>query len=221
MLLVIKRFVGDTWGRGGEPVRRLILIVPQSPLCCHQVPSTLRPEVGAGVQRTPGQTPAEGRQPDLAEGRGHTRLGDPSRVLGEAGGVAEPADVLAENSEIVLVAHDEVGHGAVGLAVVLIDVEPLLACGQGGARKVRDTDTGRARVRQAQSSARSQENPPFAAALFAVAGKRESPTCPSPDECRSKLCQHPGCGTLLSYEKGWNTDSCYNVPLIPRKHEAA
>lgn len=29
VFLVIKRFVGDTWGRGDEPVRQLILIVPK------------------------------------------------------------------------------------------------------------------------------------------------------------------------------------------------
>lgn len=87
------------------------------------------------MQRTHGQTPSRERGLDLAEGGGHTRLGDPSRVLGDAWGVTEPTDVLGENSEIVFVAHDEVGHGTVGLAVVFIDVEPLLAWGQAGPGK--------------------------------------------------------------------------------------
>lgn len=63
---------------------------------------------------------------------GDTCLQDLGCILGEASGVAEPTNVLAENTEIVFIAHDEVGHGAAGGAAVLIDGEPLLARRHGG-----------------------------------------------------------------------------------------
>lgn len=55
-----------------------------------------------------------------------TRLGDDGGVLADAGLVAEATDVFAEHSERILVPHDQVGHGAAGPAVVLVDREPLL-----------------------------------------------------------------------------------------------
>lgn len=55
-----------------------------------------------------------------------TCLADDGRVLADACFVAAAADVLAEDPEGVLVAHDQVGHGAAGPAVVLEDGEPLL-----------------------------------------------------------------------------------------------
>lgn len=55
-----------------------------------------------------------------------TCLADDSRVLADARVVTAAADVLAEDPEGVLVAHDQVGHGAAGPAVVLVDGEPLL-----------------------------------------------------------------------------------------------
>lgn len=55
-----------------------------------------------------------------------TCLADDGRVLADARVVTAAADVLAEDPEGVLVAHDQVGHGAAGPAVVLVDGEPLL-----------------------------------------------------------------------------------------------
>ena len=76
-------------------------------------------------------------------GGGQTCLDDPGCVLGDARQVAEPTDVFGVNSEIVLVAHDEIGHGAGGVPVALINREPLLQRGgQGRAGRVRDTDAG-------------------------------------------------------------------------------
>lgn len=76
---------------------------------------------------------------------GDTCLQDLGCILGEASGVAEPTNVLAENAEIVFIAHDEVGHGTAGGAAVLIDGEPLLVWRHGGAGTVGDTDTRRVR----------------------------------------------------------------------------
>lgn len=55
-----------------------------------------------------------------------TCFGDDGRVLADARIVAAATYVLAEDSEGILVAHDQVGHGAAGPAVVLVDGEPLL-----------------------------------------------------------------------------------------------
>lgn len=55
-----------------------------------------------------------------------TCFGDDGRVLADARIVAAATHVLAEHSEGILVAHDQVGHGAAGPAVVLVDGEPLL-----------------------------------------------------------------------------------------------
>lgn len=55
-----------------------------------------------------------------------TCFADDGRVLADARIVAAATYVLAENSEGILVAHDQVGHGAAGPAVVLVDGEPLL-----------------------------------------------------------------------------------------------
>lgn len=55
-----------------------------------------------------------------------TCLADDGRVLADTRVVTAAADVLAEDPEGVLVAHDQVGHGAAGPAVVLVDGEPLL-----------------------------------------------------------------------------------------------
>ena len=55
-----------------------------------------------------------------------TCLADDGRVGAQPRVVAQPADVLAEHAERVLVPHHQVGHGAAGTTVVLIDREPLL-----------------------------------------------------------------------------------------------
>lgn len=82
----------------------------------------------------PTPTPARGQQPGVAAPSQATRpctcLEDPSGVLGDAGCVTETADVLAEDSEVVLIAHNEIGHCAAGVAIVFINIEPLLGLGK-------------------------------------------------------------------------------------------
>lgn len=96
------------------------------------MPSTWGPRAGGAEEPRPGHS----REGDWTlRGGGLTCLEDPGRVLRDAGGLAEPTDVLTENSEKVFIAHDEVRHGTVGLAVVFVDIEPLLAGGQGGVEK--------------------------------------------------------------------------------------
>lgn len=51
---------------------------------------------------------------------------DDGRVVADSGLVAEATDVFTEHLETVLVAHDQVRHGAAGPAVVLEHREPLL-----------------------------------------------------------------------------------------------
>lgn len=52
-----------------------------------------------------------------------------SAVFSAAGLLTRTHQVVGEHSEDILVAHDEVGHDAVGAPVLVVDCEPLL-CGQ-------------------------------------------------------------------------------------------
>lgn len=73
--------------------------------------------------------------PDLQQsGAFITCLADDGCVLADAGVVAATAGVLAEDPEDVLVAHDQVRHGASRPAVVLEDGEPFLEAQRAGER---------------------------------------------------------------------------------------
>lgn len=74
---------------------------------------------------TPARSYAQGRVAGPC-----TCLEDASGVLGDARRVTETTDVLAEDAEVVLIAHNEVRHRAAGVATVLVDIEPLLEWGE-------------------------------------------------------------------------------------------
>jgi hypothetical protein len=76
------------------------------------------------------------------EGGGGTCLEDVGGVLGDPRGVTEPTEVFAENTEVVLIAHNEVRDGAAGVSVVFIYGEPLLGQGQRDRHKGTQTQEG-------------------------------------------------------------------------------
>lgn len=87
-----------------------------------------------GLYTTPKQT---GRRceceapPPPAGNRVHVRLLptcflNVGAVFGAAGLLTRTHQVVGEHSEHILVAHDEVGHDAVGAPVLVVDREPLL-----------------------------------------------------------------------------------------------
>lgn len=82
----------------------------------------------------------------MARGDFITCFGNDGGVLADARLVAEAADVFAEDAKGVLVAHDQVRHGAAGPAVVLVDREPPLMCERDGQRSRRTAgEKGRGR----------------------------------------------------------------------------
>lgn len=107
---------------------------------------------------SPTPTLARGQQPGVAaEGQAAgpcTCLENSSCVLGDTWRVTETADVLAEDTEVVLITHNEVRHRTAGVAIVFVDIEPLLELGQEGMRAGRcmeDTCGYRLRVIQSPS----------------------------------------------------------------------
>ena len=123
--------------------------------------------VGGGWgRRSQGRSPAERGDRTPRKGGGGTRLEDPGRVLGDAGRVTEPTDILAIDAEVILVAHDEVRHSTGGVPVALVDGEPLLVGGrEGPGVGGRDTGTqegpgvrtAHLRVRPAEITGHSQQ----------------------------------------------------------------